>query len=323
MTSSLSCCACWPLRPNKRRLLSMLSRQMLLSVASRPSPLTTLWNGLSRSSSTGPALLLCTFCCHREAHCSNTLWRRLSSPGKPWHATRCCSDTCFTANTLKGCCATSGSATRTSISTPYIHPSGRCLDKFQYCKKTSQSRSRFVFTQVCCCIRPPTAHAQLCAEHPVLHDVWGDGAHLARHGKQPENCESLSSAGNHLSWTIWLVLMLTSFPPQASNIDDVLCHHTSFLDNCLKDCMLTNPELLRIFSKLMAVCVMFTNCMQVCCLDAEWQRKQSSKSTISSCLFAAPHFFLQVIVFCFPKMFLLNKQLYSLEVSCLLANTHD
>ncbi|XP_059386526.1 gamma-tubulin complex component 2 isoform X2 [Carassius carassius] len=48
----------------------------------------------------------------------------------------------------------------------------------------------------------------------------------------------------------------------ASNIDDVLCHHTSFLDNCLKDCMLTNPELLRIFSKLMSVCVMFTNCMQ-------------------------------------------------------------
>lgn len=27
--------------------------------------------------------------------------------------------------------------------------------------------------------------------------------------------------------------------------------------------MLTNPELLRIFSKLMSVCVMFTNCMQV------------------------------------------------------------
>lgn len=28
--------------------------------------------------------------------------------------------------------------------------------------------------------------------------------------------------------------------------------------------MLTNPELLRIFSKLMSVCVMYTNCMQVC-----------------------------------------------------------
>ncbi|CAI5764942.1 gamma-tubulin complex component 2 [Podarcis lilfordi] len=48
----------------------------------------------------------------------------------------------------------------------------------------------------------------------------------------------------------------------ASNIDDVLSHHTSFLDNCLKDCMLTNPELLKIFSKMMSVCVMFTNCMQ-------------------------------------------------------------
>lgn len=51
--------------------------------------------------------------------------------------------------------------------------------------------------------------------------------------------------------------------PQASNIDDVLGHHTSFLDTCLKDCMLTNPELLKVFSKLMSVCVMFTNCMQV------------------------------------------------------------
>ncbi|XP_049615725.1 gamma-tubulin complex component 2 isoform X2 [Syngnathus scovelli] len=48
----------------------------------------------------------------------------------------------------------------------------------------------------------------------------------------------------------------------ASNIDDVLWHHTSFLDNCMKDCMLTNPELLRIFSKLMSVCVMFAGRMQ-------------------------------------------------------------
>ncbi|XP_011797367.1 PREDICTED: gamma-tubulin complex component 2 isoform X1 [Colobus angolensis palliatus] len=48
----------------------------------------------------------------------------------------------------------------------------------------------------------------------------------------------------------------------ASNIDDVLGHHTGFLDTCLKDCMLTNPELLKVFSKLMSVCVMFTNCMQ-------------------------------------------------------------
>lgn len=69
----------------------------------------------------------------------------------------------------------------------------------------------------------------------------------------------------------WFGLSLS----QASNIDDVLSHHTSFLDNCLKDCMLTNPELLKIFSKLMSVCVMFTNCMQVCaaspCHCQPWQ----------------------------------------------------
>lgn len=60
-----------------------------------------------------------------------------------------------------------------------------------------------------------------------------------------------------------LVAVLNLSPSQASNIDDVLGHHTSFLDTCLKDCMLTNPELLKVFSKLMSVCVMFTNCMQV------------------------------------------------------------
>lgn len=73
----------------------------------------------------------------------------------------------------------------------------------------------------------------------------------------------------HLVCHCWALLS------QASNIDDVLSHHTSFLDNCLKDCMLTNPELLKIFSKLMSVCVMFTNCMQVCaaspCHCQPWQ----------------------------------------------------
>ncbi|XP_064227920.1 gamma-tubulin complex component 2-like isoform X2 [Aotus nancymaae] len=48
----------------------------------------------------------------------------------------------------------------------------------------------------------------------------------------------------------------------ASNIDDVLGCHTGFLDPCLKDCMLPDPELLKVVSKLMSVCIMFTNCMQ-------------------------------------------------------------
>lgn len=59
---------------------------------------------------------------------------------------------------------------------------------------TSRTFLPFVLTtcvQVRCRVRPPTANAQLCAEHSVLHDVWGDGAHLARHGEQPENGEWL------------------------------------------------------------------------------------------------------------------------------------
>uniref|UniRef100_A0AAY5L744 Gamma-tubulin complex component n=1 Tax=Esox lucius TaxID=8010 RepID=A0AAY5L744_ESOLU len=70
----------------------------------------------------------------------------------------------------------------------------------------------------------------------------------------------------------------------ASNIDDVLCHHTTFLDNCLKDCMLTNPELLKIFAKLMSVCVMFTNCMlrftQSMKLDRELNRLSLEHGTM-------------------------------------------
>ncbi|XP_078583953.1 gamma-tubulin complex component 2-like [Branchiostoma floridae x Branchiostoma japonicum] len=47
-----------------------------------------------------------------------------------------------------------------------------------------------------------------------------------------------------------------------SNVDDVLHHHMDFLDKCLKDCMLTNTELLKIVSKLMVVCITFCNCIQ-------------------------------------------------------------
>lgn len=74
-------------------------------------------------------------------------------------------------------------------------------------------------------------------------------------GNNADMRKARAEAPGHTS--IWVCSL------QASNIDDVLGHHTSFLDNCLKDCMLTNPELLKVFSKLMSVCVMFTNCMQV------------------------------------------------------------
>ncbi|XP_046850541.1 gamma-tubulin complex component 2-like [Xenia sp. Carnegie-2017] len=47
-----------------------------------------------------------------------------------------------------------------------------------------------------------------------------------------------------------------------NNVDDVLTYHNDFLDKCLKDCMLTAPELLKTISKLMMICVTFTNCVQ-------------------------------------------------------------
>ena len=50
---------------------------------------------------------------------------------------------------------------------------------------------------------------------------------------------------------------------KVSNLDDVLTYHTDFLNSCLKDCMLTSPDLLKIVHKLLMVCVMFSNFMQV------------------------------------------------------------
>lgn len=56
------------------------------------------------------------------------------------------------------------------------------------------------------------------------------------------------------SWHVFETNMLS-----VSNVDDVLAYHTDFLNNCLKDCMLTNPQLLKIVHKLMMVCVTFSN----------------------------------------------------------------
>jgi len=43
----------------------------------------------------------------------------------------------------------------------------------------------------------------------------------------------------------------------ATTLDDVLEIHSSFLDTCLKECMLTNPTSLKTISKLLSVCAIF------------------------------------------------------------------
>merc|ERR1712106_447884 len=44
---------------------------------------------------------------------------------------------------------------------------------------------------------------------------------------------------------------------KVENIDEVLSFHSDFLGGCLKDCMLTSPELLHMICKLTKICVNF------------------------------------------------------------------
>ncbi|KAJ3166572.1 Gamma-tubulin complex component 2, partial [Irineochytrium annulatum] len=45
---------------------------------------------------------------------------------------------------------------------------------------------------------------------------------------------------------------------KVTTVDEILRHHENFLDTALKDCMLTSPKLLKLFSRLMTNCVSFT-----------------------------------------------------------------
>jgi hypothetical protein len=62
-------------------------------------------------------------------------------------------------------------------------------------------------------------------------------------------------------WQMAYVLHLCCI--QVNNVDDVLVCHSHFLEQCLKECMLSNPALLRTVNKLMAVCVQFCHFIQV------------------------------------------------------------
>ncbi|DAZ94676.1 TPA: hypothetical protein N0F65_002385 [Lagenidium giganteum] len=45
-------------------------------------------------------------------------------------------------------------------------------------------------------------------------------------------------------------------------VDEILEHHVHFLDMCLKECLLTDPELLRVLTKLMTVCMSFADTIE-------------------------------------------------------------
>lgn len=50
---------------------------------------------------------------------------------------------------------------------------------------------------------------------------------------------------------------------KVSNVDDVLLVHQNFLDDCLYNCMLKSPDLLRSVTKLCNICLNFCKFIQV------------------------------------------------------------
>ena len=50
---------------------------------------------------------------------------------------------------------------------------------------------------------------------------------------------------------------------KAKNIDDVLIYHEDFLDHCLKNCMLTYPDLLKNIIQLCNICIEFCAFIEV------------------------------------------------------------
>ncbi|KAF7725246.1 hypothetical protein EC973_000334 [Apophysomyces ossiformis] len=57
---------------------------------------------------------------------------------------------------------------------------------------------------------------------------------------------------------------LESHLSKASTVDELLRYHSDFLDTCLTECMLTEAKLLRIYKKLMGICVTFAGYAERC-----------------------------------------------------------
>jgi gamma-tubulin complex component 2 len=60
---------------------------------------------------------------------------------------------------------------------------------------------------------------------------------------------------------VWHVFMQQL--AKAKNIDDVLNYHEDFLDHCLKNCMVTYPDLLKSVIALCNICIDFCQFIEV------------------------------------------------------------
>ena len=62
---------------------------------------------------------------------------------------------------------------------------------------------------------------------------------------------------------------------KVNNIDDVIKHHTTFLDSCLRDCIVTNTSFNNIH-QILCVCIMFSNFVQAITRDS-MNKEESAK----------------------------------------------
>lgn len=60
-----------------------------------------------------------------------------------------------------------------------------------------------------------------------------------------------------------------------SNVDDVINHHTNFLDSCLRDCLVTSKSFMDIL-KILGVCSMFSTYVQAITMSSK-TKEESAK----------------------------------------------
>jgi len=96
--------------------------------------------------------------------------------------------------------------------------------------------------------------------NPLYHTKWHAAAFCLRQ-------RMLSFINNYSYYSMFEVIerqwhIFTNKLKEVKTLDELLIIHNDFLETCLKDCMLTTPELLRCLAKLMSVCVNYCNAMQ-------------------------------------------------------------
>lgn len=60
------------------------------------------------------------------------------------------------------------------------------------------------------------------------------------------------------NWEIFMGKLKT-----VNNFEDIIEYHDDFLNNCMKECMLLEPNLLKIIQKLNDICRIFTQTLQL------------------------------------------------------------